>query len=79
MERKDPKKVVAFKIDARSIYVKCPQRKICKMDFHTHGSDGDLTNRTEHRGNHCIQTKQNKSAYNNNLEIIINSSTKRNV
>lgn len=58
--------VVAHRITPVHIFFDCP---LCNY-IHTHGSRGDQSNRTEHRGSHCGNP-------NNMIKIIIDANTER--
>lgn len=60
--------VVACKIDETKFYYKCPAKK-CKK-IHSHGSCGELENRTESRISHCRECE-------GVVKIIIDDSTTR--
>ena len=76
-------KVKATKISKTHIYTLCDKcsvfhhkngkpRKKPKLEFHIYGSDGDLDNRIENRGNHCNL----KTDY-RNIDIVIDDTTER--
>ena len=46
--------IEATKIDYIHITVPCKTPKICKRDEHLYGSCGELHNREEERGSHCL-------------------------
>ena len=48
-----PKKVNAYKIDLKYVYIRCP---FCEK-VHRHGSNKDFKNRIEHRSSHCNEEK----------------------
>jgi len=45
-------------------------RKIPILIYHQHGSSGDISNRTENRGRHCLTNKEN-------IDILIDDTTIR--
>ena len=75
--------VFAKSVDKVHIRFECPfcwskykkngePTKNAKKVIHLHGSCGELHNRIEHRGAHCINNK-----YNGSFNIIINDDTAR--
>lgn len=77
------KKVIASSIDPIHFKYLCSHcstfhfkngklRRTPILIYHQHGSSGDLSNRTENRGTHCINRKEIE-----NIDIIIDDTTKR--
>jgi hypothetical protein len=65
----------AVKINQTYLYYKCPYtKKECSSRLHFHGSKGDMTNRTEHRGTHCLGD-DNRGI--RDIQIIIDDDTVR--
>jgi len=76
------RKVIACSIDKTNFKYLCSNcstfqfkngkiRRVPILIYHTHGSCGDLSNRTENRGIHC----PNESG---NIDVVIDDTTKRN-
>lgn len=77
------KKVVACSINHTNFKYLCSNcstfhfkngklRRTPILIYHTHGSSGDLSNRTENRSQHCMNKKDFE-----NIDIIIDDTTKR--
>lgn len=75
------KKVIACSIDKTKFKYLCSNcstfefkngkiRRVPILVYHTHGSCGDLSNRTENRGLHCPDET-------GNVDIVIDDSTQR--
>lgn len=65
--------IEALEITKSNIYIKCPYCKYRgKPIVHIHGNDGNMKDRIEHRGVHCIKDHGFRD-----FKIIINENTKR--